>query len=57
LIGDKKKLREFIENVDVEFELVHPSKHEILLKFVKTGETRSKLSQRFNAHLGIRGIL
>ena len=23
--GDKKKLREFIENVDVEFEHVHPS--------------------------------
>ena len=33
--GDKKLLREFIENVDVAFELVHPNKY-ILLKFVKT---------------------
>jgi hypothetical protein len=32
--GDKKKLKEFIEN-DVAFELVYPRKHEILLKFVK----------------------
>lgn len=31
--GDKRKLREFIENVDVVFELVDPSKHDILLKF------------------------
>jgi hypothetical protein len=39
-------LWEFIENVDVAFELVHPSKHEVLLKFVKTKITedaRSKL--------------
>ena len=44
--GNKKRLREFIENVDVAFELVHPNKHEILLKFVKTkitGDARSKL--------------
>ena len=34
--GNKKKLRELIENVHVAFEPVHPSKHEILLKFVKT---------------------
>jgi hypothetical protein len=32
--GDKRKLRELIENVDVIFELVDPSKH-ILLKFSK----------------------
>jgi hypothetical protein len=31
--GDKKRLREFIENVDVAFEIVHPNKHDILLKF------------------------
>jgi hypothetical protein len=44
--GNKKKLREFIENADVAFEVVHPNKHEILLKFVKTkitGDVRSKL--------------
>jgi hypothetical protein len=38
---DRNKLREFIENVDVAF---HQSKHEILLKFVKTkitGDARS----------------
>jgi hypothetical protein len=34
--GNKRKLREFLENVDVAFELVHPSKYEILLKFLKT---------------------
>jgi hypothetical protein len=33
--GDERKLREFIENVDVVFELVDPSKHDILLKFIK----------------------
>jgi len=60
--GDKKKLREFIENVDVAFELVHPSKHEILLKFVKTkitGDARSKLIVRDLTHTWelVRGIL
>ena len=25
--GDKRNIREFIENVDVAFEVVHPSKH------------------------------
>jgi len=47
--GDKRKLREFIENFDVFFELVEPSKHDVLLKFVKakiTGEVRSKLMVR-----------
>ena len=33
--GDKRKLREFVENVDVVFELVDPNKHDILLKFIK----------------------
>jgi hypothetical protein len=32
--GGKRKLRGFIENVDVVFELVDPSKYEVLLKFV-----------------------
>jgi hypothetical protein len=35
LDGDKKRLKGFIENVDVAFELVDPRKHEVLLKFVK----------------------
>lgn len=51
--GDKRKLRELIEKVDVAFELVHPSKHEILLKFVKTkitGDARSKLIVRDLTH-------
>ena len=51
--GDKRKLREFIENVDLAFELVHPSKREILLKFVKikiTGVARSKLIVRDLTH-------
>jgi hypothetical protein len=51
--GDKRKLREFIENVDVVFELVNPSKHDILLKFIKakiTGDARSKLMVRDLTH-------
>ena len=50
--GDKRKLREFIENVDVVFQLVDPSKHN-LLKFVKakiTGDARSKLMVRYLTH-------
>jgi hypothetical protein len=45
--GDKRKLREFIENVDVMFEVVDPSKHDVLLEFVKaeiTGDSQSKLT-------------
>jgi hypothetical protein len=34
--GNKKGLRKFIENIDVAFEFVHPSKNDIMLKFVKT---------------------
>jgi hypothetical protein len=43
--GDKR-LKEFIENVNVAFELVDPRTHGILLKFLKakiTGDARSKL--------------
>jgi len=51
--GDKRKLREFIENVDVVFELVDPAKHDVLLKFVKakiTGDAQSKLMVRDLTH-------
>jgi len=51
--GDKRKLREFIENVDVVFELVDPNKHDISLKFMKakiTGDARSKLMVRDLTH-------
>lgn len=51
--GDKRKLREFIENVDVVFELMDPAKHDVLLKFVKakiTGDARSKLLVRDLTH-------
>jgi len=51
--GNKKKLREFIDNVDVAFELIYPSKHEILLNFVKRRCQIKINSQRFNAYLGI----
>ena len=47
--GDKRKLREFIKNIDVVFELADTSKHDILLKYVKakiTGDARSKLMVR-----------
>ena len=60
--GDKRRLREFIENVDIAFELVHPNKHEVLLKFVKnkiTGDARSKLMVRDLTHTWalVKGIL
>jgi hypothetical protein len=51
--GDKRKLRKFIESADVVFELVPPSKHDVLLKFVKakiTGDPRSKLMVRDLTH-------
>ena len=54
--GNKRKLREFIKNVDVVFELVDLNKHDILLKFVKakiTGDARSKLMVRDLTQLGI----
>ena len=48
--------------MDVAFELVHPSKHEILLKLVKTkitGDARSKLIVRDLTHIWelVRGIV
>jgi hypothetical protein len=60
--GNKKRLREFIENVDMAFELVHPRKHDTLLKFVKTkitGDARSKLIIRDLMHTWalVKGIL
>jgi hypothetical protein len=60
--GDKKRLREFVENIDVAFELVHPSKYDILLKSVKTeitGDARSKLIVRDLTHNWalVKGIL
>jgi len=55
-------LREFIENVDVAFEFVHPNKYDILLKFVKTnitGDARSKLIVRDLTHTWalVNGVL
>jgi hypothetical protein len=44
--GDKRKLKEFTDNVSTTFELVRPEQHGLLLKSVKTkrkGEARSKL--------------
>jgi hypothetical protein len=60
--GDMRKFKEFIENVDVAFELVDPRKHEVLLKFVKakiTGGARSKLMVRDITHSWglVKGIL
>jgi hypothetical protein len=60
--GDKKRLREFTENVDVAFEFVHHNKHDILLTFVKTritGDARSKLRVRDLTHTWalVKGIL
>jgi hypothetical protein len=47
--GDRKKLKEFIDNVSTAFELVKAEQHDLLLKYVKTkilGEPRSKLLVR-----------
>jgi hypothetical protein len=49
LDGDKKKLKEFIDNVLTAFELIRQDQRQLLLKFVKTkitGEARSKLLVR-----------
>jgi hypothetical protein len=46
LFDGYKKVKEFVGNEDVSFELVDPRNHEVLLKFVKvktTGDARSKL--------------
>jgi hypothetical protein len=51
--GDKRRLREFIEHIDVAFQLVHPNKHDVLWKFVKTkitGDARSRLMIRDLTH-------
>lgn len=37
--GDKRKLRDFTENVDAVFELVHSSKHDILV-LLKSAEAK-----------------
>ena len=60
--GDKRRLWEFIDNVDVAFELVHSNKHEMILKFVKTkvtGDARSKLMVRDLTHAWalVKGVL
>ncbi|KAJ8882294.1 hypothetical protein PR048_014096 [Dryococelus australis] len=34
--GSKGKLREVLDNVDTAFDLVHPDKHSVLLKFIKS---------------------
>ena len=39
--GDKRKLREFIEN-EVAFDLVHPSKHAIFLKICENQNYRRR---------------
>jgi hypothetical protein len=47
--GDKRKLKEFVDNVTTVFELVNPNEHDLLLKFVKTkitGEAGSKVLVR-----------
>jgi hypothetical protein len=47
--GDKRKLKEFVDNVTTAFELVNPNEHDLLLNFVKTkitGGARSKLLVR-----------
>jgi len=33
--GDKRKLKEFVDNVTTAFELVNPNKHDLLLKLSK----------------------
>ncbi|KAJ8885427.1 hypothetical protein PR048_011624 [Dryococelus australis] len=47
--GDKRILREFVDNVEVAFELADPVDHEKLLKFVKTkitGDAKCKILVR-----------
>jgi hypothetical protein len=53
LDGDKRKLRKFMENVNVLFELVNPRQQDVLLKFMKakiTGDARLKFLVRHLSH-------
>jgi hypothetical protein len=43
--GDKRKLKEFVDNVTTAFELLNPNDHDLLLKFVKTKITRKGRSK------------
>jgi hypothetical protein len=43
--GDRKKLKEFIDNITTAFELVEPEQHDLLLKYVKTKITRELRSE------------
>ncbi|KAJ8886559.1 hypothetical protein PR048_012771 [Dryococelus australis] len=47
--GSKWKLREFLDNIDADFDLEHPDKHSVLLKFVKSKivkDAKSKILAR-----------
>ena len=39
--GDKRKLKEFVDNETTAFELVNPNEHDLFLKFVKTKKKES----------------
>ena len=50
--GDKRKLKEFCENVEAAYELIDPNKHDLFYKYVRTritGEARAKLLVRQDA--------
>jgi hypothetical protein len=49
LSGDKRKLKEFCENVEAAFGLIHPDKYDLFYKYVCTrirGEAKAKLLVR-----------
>ncbi|PNF20391.1 hypothetical protein B7P43_G09709 [Cryptotermes secundus] len=50
--GDKRKLKEFCENVDAAFGLINPDKYDLFYKYVRTritGEAKAKLLVRQDA--------
>jgi hypothetical protein len=51
--GDKRKLKEFCENVEAAYELIDPDKRDLFYKYVRTrvtGEARAKLMARQDAY-------
>lgn len=60
--GNKSKLKEFIDNADTAFELVNPTQHNVLLKFVKSkivSDAKAKLlvRERTNSWEEVKEIL
>jgi hypothetical protein len=60
--GDKRKLKEFCENVEAAFGLIDPDKYDLFYKYIRTcitGEAKAKLLVRQDADdlAGVKAVL